>query len=187
MGLPRLSIASLMAVMIPVALGLVAFREATQFWVDTVFNLVVASLLLATYKARCSRGTAGAWWTGFAAFGWTHQALGLVGMPWGQHFGVSPNLVTIQIAWRLVAYIDPDPSAAALQAWTARFLVLHSLLSLVLALLGAATFSFFAGRGERATRRGRGGVPTESSGPASPAATPPSPLRRPRSRSATTP
>ena len=56
----RLTIASLMAVMIPVALGPAALREATQFWVDIVFNFVVASLLLATYKAKCSRGTAGA-------------------------------------------------------------------------------------------------------------------------------
>src|SRR5438067_1229417 len=111
----RLTIASLMAVMIPVALGLVALREATQFLVDIVFNLVVASLLLATYKAKCSRGTAGAYWTGFAAFGWAHLVLGLIGMPWGQHYGVSPNLVTLMIVERVWAYLDSDTSAAAVR------------------------------------------------------------------------
>ena len=60
MGRFRVSIAGLMAVMIPVAVGLVALREATQLWVNIVFNLVVASLLLATYKTIGSRSIAAA-------------------------------------------------------------------------------------------------------------------------------
>jgi hypothetical protein len=160
----RHTIALLMAVMIPVALGLVALREGTQFWVDIVFNLVVASLLLATYKAKCSRGTAGAYWTGFAAFGWAQLVLGLIGMPWGQHYNVSPNLVTLMIVERVWAYFDSDTSAAAVQGLMARFLVVQSLLSLLLGLIGAMTFGFFARRGE----------PTESSGPSLPAAPLPS-------------
>jgi hypothetical protein len=97
MGRIRLSIAGLMAVMVPVAVGLVALREATQLWVDIVFNLAVGSLLLATYKTIASRSIAAARWAGFAAFGWAHLLLGLIGMPWGQHHGVSPNLVTMEV------------------------------------------------------------------------------------------
>ncbi len=160
----RLTIALLMAVMIPVALGLVALREATQFWVDIVFNLVVASLLLATYKAKCSRGTAGAYWTGFAAFGWAHLVLGLIWMPWSQHYGVSPNLVTLMIVERVWACFDFDTSVAAIRGLMARFLVVQSILSLLLGLIGAMTFGFFARRGE----------PTESSDASLPAATLPS-------------
>ncbi len=163
----RLTIALLMAVMIPVALGLVALREATQFRVNIVFNLVVAFLLVATYKAKCSRGTAGAYWTGFAAFGWANLVLGLIGMPWGQHYGVSPNLVTLIIVERVWAYFDSDTSAAAIQGLTARFLVFQSILSLLLGLIGAMTFGFFARRGE----------PTESSDASLPAATLPSASR----------
>jgi hypothetical protein len=163
----RFTIASLMAVVISVALGLVALREATQFWVNIVFNLVVASLLLATYKAKCSRGTAGAYWMGFAAFGWAHLVLGLTWMPWGQHYGVSPNLLTLVIIERVWTYLDLDTSAAAIQGLMARFLVVHSLLSLLLGVIGAMTFGFFACRGES----------TESSGPASPAAMVSSPPR----------
>jgi hypothetical protein len=160
----RLTIALLMAVMIPVALGLVALREATQFWVDIVFNFVVASLLLATYKAKCSRGTAGAYWTGFAAFGWANLVLGLIEMPWAQHYGVAPNLVTLMIVERVWAYWDSDTSAAKVQGMMARFLVVQSILSLLLGLIGAMIFSFFAGRGD----------PAESSDLSLPAATPPS-------------
>ena len=167
MGRVRISIAGFMAIMTPVALGLVALREASQLWVNIVFNLVVAFLLLATYKPRCTRGTAGAWWTGFAAFGWAHLVLGLIGMPWGQHYGVSPTLLTLEVVEWIWVYLDTDTSAAAVQGLMARFLVLHSILSLLLGLIGAVTFAFFAGRGE----------PTGSSGPASPAVTPPSPPR----------
>ena len=162
----RLTIALLMTVMIPVALGLVALREATQFWADIVFNLVVASLLLATYKAKCSRGTAGAYWTGFAAFGWANLVLGLIEMPWSQHYGAFPNLVTLMIVERVWANFDSDTPATAMhvQATTASVLVVQSILSLLLGLIGAMTFGFFARRGE----------PTESSDASLPAATLPS-------------
>lgn len=174
MGRYRVSIAGLMAVMIPVALGLVALREASQLWVDIVFNLVVASLLLATYKAIGSRGTAAARWAGFASFGWAHLVLGLIGMPWGQHHGVSPNLVTLRLIERVWDYLEIDTSA---QGVIARFLVVHSVLSVLLGLVGAIVFGFFADRGERAGRRREDGEPIGSSGPASPAATLPSPPR----------
>jgi len=165
----RLTIASLMAVMIPVALGLVALREATQFWANIVFNLVVASLLLASYKAKCSRGTAGAYWTGFAAFGWAHLVLGLIGMPWGQQYDVSPNLVTLIVVERVWAYFDSDTPATAtvIQGLLARIIVVQSILSLLLGLIGAMTFGFFA----------RQGGLTESSGASLPAATLPSASR----------
>jgi hypothetical protein len=156
-----------MAVMIPVALVLLAFREGTQFWVDSVFNFVVVSLLLATYKAKCSRDTAGAYWMGFAAFGWAHLVLGLIAMPWSQHYGVAPNLGTLMIVERVWGYLDADTSAAAVPGLMARFLVIQSMLSLRLGLIGAMIFCFFAGRGE----------PAESSDPYSPAATPPSTSR----------
>jgi hypothetical protein len=156
----RHTIALLMAVMIPVALGLVALREGTQFWVDIVFNLVVASLLLATYKAKCSRGTAGAYWTGFAAFGWTNLILGLIGVSWAQHYGVSPNLVTLIIVERVWEYFDfdSDTPAVPIQGPMARFLVVHSILSLLLGLIGAITFGFFARQGEPTSANGMEGT-----------------------------
>jgi hypothetical protein len=159
----HVSIASLMAVMIPIALGLAAFQSATQLWVNIVFNLVVAVLLVATYKAKCSQGIEGAWWAGFASFGWGHLVLGLLGMPWGQHYGVGPELVTGEITGRVVALLEPDRSAAVLQRVIARVLVVHCVLCVLLSLLGAYVFSFFAARriaSERAHRRLGGNSPS---------------------------
>jgi hypothetical protein len=146
MGRFRVSTAGLMALMIPLALGLAALQSATQLWVNIVYNLVVAVLLIATYKAKCSQGVGGVWWTGFAAFGWAHLVLGLLGMPWGQHFGVQPELVTGEITGRVVALLESDTSAAVLQRAMARALVIHCVLCLLLSLLGATIFRFFAAR-----------------------------------------
>lgn len=55
----RFSIAGLMAVMIPLSIGFAALRSANQVWVNIVFNLVVAVLLVATYKAKCAQGIEG--------------------------------------------------------------------------------------------------------------------------------
>src|SRR4051812_8111943 len=140
----HISLAGLMAIMIPLALGFAALQAATQVWVNITFNLVVAALLTATYQAKRHKGAAGAWWAGFASFGWAHLVLGLIGMPWGQHFGISPDLVTQEVIGRLVSLLEPDTSAAALKTWTAKNLVVHCISSLLFGLIGAAVFSQFA-------------------------------------------
>src|SRR4051812_41827814 len=142
----HISLAGLMAIMIPLALGLAAFQAATQVWVNIVFNLVVAALLTATYEAKRHKGAASAWWAGFASFGWAHLVLGLIAMPWGQHFGISPDLVTGEVTGRLVNLLEPETSAAALKTWTAKFLVVHCVSSLLFGLLGAVVFGLFASR-----------------------------------------
>ena len=142
----RFSVAGLMAVMIPIALGLAALHEATQVWVNIVFNLVVAALLAATYQAKRQKGVAGAWWAGFASFGWAQLVLGLVGNSWGQSFSISPDLVTQEITGRLASLLEPDNSAAAVKTWTAKFLVVHCVSSLMFGLLGGAIFGLFASR-----------------------------------------
>jgi hypothetical protein len=142
----RLSIATLMVVMIPFAIGLAAFQSATQLWVNLVFNLVVAVLLMALYKAKCSQGIDGAWWAGFASFGWCHLVSGLLGNSFSQHYGVQPELVTAEIIWRVLDLLESDTSVAALQRVIARALVVHCVMSLLIALLGATVFSYFAAR-----------------------------------------
>lgn len=141
----HLSIASLMAVMVPLAIGLAAFRSADQLWVNIVFNLVVAVLLMATYEAKCSQGIKGAWWAGFASFGWCHLVLGLLGMPWARQYGDS-QLITSEITTQVVALLQSDISAAVLQRAMGRAVIVHCLLCLVFALLGATIFSRFAAR-----------------------------------------
>src|SRR4051794_18003090 len=121
----HISVAGLMVIMIPLALGLAALQAATQVWVNIIFNLVVAALLTATYQAKHYKGAAGAFWAGFASFGWAHLVLGLIGMPWGQHYGVSPDLVTQEVTGLLVSLLEADTSAAAMKTWTAKLLIVH--------------------------------------------------------------
>jgi hypothetical protein len=146
----RFTIASLMAIIIPVALGLAALHEATQFWVDVVFNVVVVFLLLATCKAKFSQGIARAYWTGFAAFGWTQLVLGMIELGWGQAFGVSPHLATLMIVEQAWEFLSPTASIppSGLGELRARVLVIQSLLSLLLGLIGAMVFGFIASRRE---------------------------------------
>jgi hypothetical protein len=142
----RLSIATLMVVMIPFAIGLAAFQSATQLWVNLVFNLVVVVLLVATYQAKSSQGIDGAWWAGFASLGWCHLVLGLLGNSFAQHYEVQPLLLTAEITWRVLDLLEPDSSAAALQRVIARTLVVHCVVSLLIALLGATVFKYFSAR-----------------------------------------
>jgi hypothetical protein len=152
MGRYRISIAGLMAVMIPVALGLAAFRSATELWVNTVFNVVIVVLLIATYKAKCSPGVTGARWTGFATFGWAHLVLGLTQTPWQLGNGF-PVLGTKEVAWRLVTFWESafQDSNRSLE----RYFVLQFVASILLAVLGAGIFGFFAARGMRSERAHR--------------------------------
>jgi hypothetical protein len=151
----RLSIATLMVVMIPFAIGLAAFQSATQLWVNLVFNLVVVVLLVATYQAKSSQGIDGAWWAGFASFGWCHLVMGLLGMPWARHYGDS-QLITAEITTQVVALLESDNSAAVLQRAMGRAVIVHCVLCIVFGLLGATIFSRFAARriaSEQADRR----------------------------------
>jgi hypothetical protein len=151
----RLSIASLMVVMIPLAIGLAAIRLATQLWVNLVFNFVVVVLLVATYQAKFSQGIDAAWWAGFSSFGWCHLVLGLLGNSFAQHYGVQPELVTAEITWRVLDLLESDTSVAALQRVIARALVVHCVMSLLIALLGATVFKYFAARRLESDHAGR--------------------------------
>lgn len=65
----RLSIRALMAVVVLAAVVIAAWRSATALSANVVFNLTVLTLLIASFKARYTRGAAGAWWFGFALCG----------------------------------------------------------------------------------------------------------------------
>jgi hypothetical protein len=153
-----------MAVVIAFAVALAALKAATQLSVNIAFNLVVAGLLIATYKAKCARGVEGTWWAGCASFGWAHLVLGLIGMPWGQHYGVAPDLITAEITWRLTSLLEPDMSPAAGQRVTSIALVLHCVLSVVVALLGGTIFRFAAARSSAWERAGHQ-LDTDSNSP----------------------
>jgi hypothetical protein len=74
----RFTIASLLGLVLFVAVGFAALREATELWDSAVFSTTVAvlsaSVLLAVHRAEQKR----AFWLGFALFGWIALGASLI-------------------------------------------------------------------------------------------------------------
>ncbi|HEV3116941.1 MAG TPA: FG-GAP-like repeat-containing protein, partial [Gemmataceae bacterium] len=75
---PRFSIASLLGIVVFLAVALAALREATELCDSALFSAAVAlllvSVLLGVYRTERKR----AFWLGFALFGWAYLVLTLV-------------------------------------------------------------------------------------------------------------
>lgn len=71
----RVSIAGLMVVVLFVAVGVAALREATEVWSGVLFALTVAAMAFAGLRAAYREGTKRAFWAGFALFGSIYLAL----------------------------------------------------------------------------------------------------------------
>jgi hypothetical protein len=78
----RFSLATLMAIVLLAALGLVALRNASALWANATFTATLTLLLCAVLGLILRRHHARAFWLGFALFGWTYVLL--VNAPWLQ-------------------------------------------------------------------------------------------------------
>ncbi len=76
----RVSVMGLMAVVGLFALEFAALRAGTQLWFSVVYTVTVVFLLFAVLTARYRRGVWGAFWFGFAVFGWGYFLLAIG--PW---------------------------------------------------------------------------------------------------------
>lgn len=146
----RVTLAGLMAVVIPMAIGLAALRSPSQLWAGIVFCLTVGALLFATYRATCTGGAARFWWLGFATFGWVSLAAGLAVMSLNPDF-CDPSdpvgrLIYTRIGGREFILFESDGSAAAAKRWTALRFILACLVSLLLTFVGAVIFSVLTRR-----------------------------------------
>src|SRR5271157_2220571 len=74
----RFSIASLLLVVLFVAVGFAALRESNETWTSGVFTLTLAALLISILLAVHRTESRRAFWIGFALFGWTYLGLSLV-------------------------------------------------------------------------------------------------------------
>jgi hypothetical protein len=82
MGRTQFSLASLMAVVFFIALGIAALLNATALWASVLFMFTVALMSAAILGAIACRGRTRMTWAGVAIFGWVY--LGIV-------FGPLPN------------------------------------------------------------------------------------------------
>ena len=114
----RLSIASLMASICYVALGLAAFAQVNdpfygRLWDDAYFMVTIFILAGTTIMAVLSQGRSRAHWLGFAVFGWVHLLFG-----WPDSGGSPQSPGTYRprfphatlINWVLFSYYAPDES-----------------------------------------------------------------------------
>ncbi len=74
----RFNIASLLIVVLLVAVGFAALREANESWESGLFSLTLGVLLISILLAVHRKEPLRAYWVGFAVFGWTYLGLSLV-------------------------------------------------------------------------------------------------------------
>jgi hypothetical protein len=66
----RFSIASLLAVVLVLALAFAALRNPNRFWASATFTLAILAVSVAVVVAVARKGQARLTWLGFAVFGW---------------------------------------------------------------------------------------------------------------------
>jgi hypothetical protein len=74
----RFSIASLLLVVLFLAVAFGALREATDLWDGALFGLATVTLLVSVLLAVHCSDRKGAFWLGFALFGWVYLLASLV-------------------------------------------------------------------------------------------------------------
>jgi hypothetical protein len=91
----RFNIASLLGVILIVAVGFAALRESSDLWESGIFSLTLGVLLISILLAIHRTEKRRAFWLGFALFGWIYLVLTLVP-------SVEPRLITT----KTLAYLD---------------------------------------------------------------------------------
>ncbi len=67
---PRISIAMLLAAMVPIAVGFAALANPTAFWEGAIFLLTMLVMFAAVLGVCYRRKAERAFWVGFSLFGW---------------------------------------------------------------------------------------------------------------------
>ena len=67
---PRISIAMLLAAMVPIAVGFAALANPTAFWEGAIFLLTMVVMFAAVLGVCYRRKAERAFWVGFSLFGW---------------------------------------------------------------------------------------------------------------------
>jgi hypothetical protein len=91
----RFNIASILGVILFLAVGFAALRESNDYWDSGLFTLtlglLLASVLLSMHRSEAKR----AFWIGFALFGWGYLGLSLV-----------PSIKSRLLTTKGLAYLD---------------------------------------------------------------------------------
>jgi hypothetical protein len=104
MGLPRFSIASILAVNAILAVALAALRSPSYLWANLTFSLALGAIAVAIINVVYSRAAGRAYWFGFALCGGIYFAL--CSMP-GLRDSVCPRLVTEVVFDFIYPHLSP--------------------------------------------------------------------------------
>ena len=116
----RFTIASLLVVVLFVALGFAALRESNEIWDSGLFTLTLAALLVSILLAVHRIESRRAFWIGFTLFGWIYLGFSLV-----------PSIEYRLLTTKGLAYLDSKVPGRSLVPRLAKKgeLVLHGNLS----------------------------------------------------------
>jgi hypothetical protein len=113
----RVSIAGLMALVLFVAVGVAALREASEVWSGVLFALTVAAMAFAGLRAAYRHEGQRAFWAGFAVFGSLYLVLAFA-----PGAGSRPLLVSQKLLTWLHSKIARDPQTMASVVFSNRVL-----------------------------------------------------------------
>ena len=105
----RFTIASLLVVVLFVALGFAALRESSDLWESGDFTLTLAALLISILFAVHHIESRRAFWIGFTLFGWIYLGLSLV-----------PSIESRLITTKAFAYLDSKLACRSVRGFSVR-------------------------------------------------------------------
>jgi len=148
---PRVTIAALMAVVLTVALGFAALRNANDFWASATFTVAIVMIVGASPGALAREGAARMTWAGFAAFGWTYLLLSVLPPRPVGVFGFRPVqwpdlLINSEMSY-LYSYFEPRGGFLEVHNQ-----VIHSLQLILFGLVGAVVGRLVAVKDDRTDR-----------------------------------
>ena len=103
----RFSIASLLAWVALLGVGVAALRSGAPLWASFLFSLAIGTLTVAILAGVYRRGKRRAFWVGFASCGWVYLLLALG--PWSESL-VAPFLITTAILDLIYPKVVPPPA-----------------------------------------------------------------------------
>jgi hypothetical protein len=106
----RFNIASLLVVVLLVAIGFAALREASDLWESGVFALTLGVLLIAILSAVHRTDSRRAFWLGFSLFGAAYLGLSLVPP-------IESRLITTKVLALLESKVSDRPIVISGRVW----------------------------------------------------------------------
>jgi hypothetical protein len=145
---PRITIAGLMAIVLYVAVGVAALRNADVFWASATLSLAILSISVALAGTLSGRGRARVTWAGFAAASlaclviWfsAHETVGFVSGP--------PRLLAFWAFHTLLPYLNPAASRGG-EPYIYYVQISNSLEAIVFGLIGALLSRLIAVKDDR--------------------------------------